>query len=86
MKCQEPLLFQTLVASVVTEVFFAHKNEEYYREYYKVAASNAVTMVKESKKNIYLCKIHLLSISFSNIISLNRSYLNVLYSTNLLII
>ncbi|KAJ8874246.1 hypothetical protein PR048_025089 [Dryococelus australis] len=45
MKRQQPELFSSNVSSVITEAMFVPENEEWYSEYYRSAADNALNMV-----------------------------------------
>ncbi|XP_075221441.1 uncharacterized protein LOC142324499 [Lycorma delicatula] len=52
MKYREPEKFQHLVKESVNEVYFTLDNEDWYRDYYRTATRNALTMVKEKLTGI----------------------------------
>ncbi|CAH0402575.1 unnamed protein product [Chilo suppressalis] len=63
MKCHNPEDFYELlnVKDGISEVFFVAENEDYYKNYYKEAALNAISMVETElqhhpKKDVYLEK------------------------------
>ncbi|XP_063231564.1 uncharacterized protein LOC134536003 isoform X2 [Bacillus rossius redtenbacheri] len=48
MKGREPELFHGSVSGAVTEVLFVPENEQWYSEYYRTAAENAISMVEQT--------------------------------------